>query len=485
MAAVPPTATSPLATIAWLQDDSTLHAQLPAAGGASHNLTFGVVDSPPRLKVGLSTGVRARPLDISRQPGVVERLVDEATACATAPGATHQQVIGHLARHLSGHGAWTPDPSEHRPDGLLALVGGAAFPLLAAAYDRRVPARREIPAWAAPVLALPDARTAAVRALGSPAASRPVIAALAGSLAPRTGPVDLTPLALARMSARTLDPDRLARLLTTPRPPGGDGAQPSPEPAEEDIRRGVRACRSWGPEVTAGVLTDALEHPEGIPTLLDLLAHWSMTSDQLRVRLPRRLDALRSLVHDHLPGDPDPAWRARRLLAEVFDDPQASEAVTPAGPARRPDPVLADPALPEPVAQPRSTRLAATRPLAPPTAQGPLARSGFTHPPHLRALDGATTGSLRLVLPRTPDELTAWGQQLGNCLADFGVAVSTGRSHLIGVEVDDRLRYCLEITPRGRVRQFLGTGNRPPAPEHHRATLELLRARGVARNGHR
>ena len=58
-------------------------------------------------------------------------------------------------------------------------------------------------------------------------------------------------------------------------------------------------------------------------------------------------------------------------------------------------------------------------------------------------------------------ELHRWGAQLHSCIGSFGPAVASGRSLLIGVERDDVLAYCAEVTPASRtIRQLHGSHNR-------------------------
>ena len=82
----------------------------------------------------------------------------------------------------------------------------------------------------------------------------------------------------------------------------------------------------------------------------------------------------------------------------------------------------------------------------------------------MRAFDGCVLdGDLELVLPRTPDELRAWGRMLGNCLGDFGAAVAEQRSVIVGVRQRGALVAAVELLPNLReVRQFLGVRNRVP-----------------------
>jgi hypothetical protein len=110
---------------------------------------------------------------------------------------------------------------------------------------------------------------------------------------------------------------------------------------------------------------------------------------------------------------------------------------------------------------------------APPT-HAPLCYSPATWALHGQRLDGR----LRLVLPRTAVELRRWGAQLHSCIGSFGPAVASGRSLLIGVERDDVLAYCAEVTPATRtVRQLHGSHNRSvPRPVEAALAARLLTA---------
>ncbi|MCU0270094.1 MAG: PcfJ domain-containing protein [Acidimicrobiales bacterium] len=113
-----------------------------------------------------------------------------------------------------------------------------------------------------------------------------------------------------------------------------------------------------------------------------------------------------------------------------------------------------------------------------PPVSAPRAPSPW--PPPL-GVHGRTVADLRLVEPRTEAELAAWGRLLGNCLATYAEAQAAGRSRLVGVERQGRLRYCLELTGDGTLRQFLGERNRPVPASDRRAVLDVLRACGVLR----
>ena len=95
------------------------------------------------------------------------------------------------------------------------------------------------------------------------------------------------------------------------------------------------------------------------------------------------------------------------------------------------------------------------------------------------ALDGLQVGTLTLVLPRTVGDLSHWGRVLDNCLADFGPSVAAGRSVVVAIERDRQLRYALELTPQGRLRQFTARANRRPREADRVAVLTALLEAGV------
>jgi hypothetical protein len=68
---------------------------------------------------------------------------------------------------------------------------------------------------------------------------------------------------------------------------------------------------------------------------------------------------------------------------------------------------------------------------------------------------------------------------LGNCLGSFGPAAAAGRSWLVGVETGDRLAYCLELSSKRAVRQFLAFRNRAVPTHHARRVLLYLAERHV------
>jgi hypothetical protein len=90
-----------------------------------------------------------------------------------------------------------------------------------------------------------------------------------------------------------------------------------------------------------------------------------------------------------------------------------------------------------------------------------------------------------MVLPRTGHELRWWGQRLRSCIGDFGPAVASGQSVLVGIEVDDVLTYCAEVAPAtATIRQALGRGNRPLPPEAAGALVRALVRAGLVDPAH-
>ncbi|NIR41581.1 MAG: hypothetical protein GWN79_26820, partial [Actinobacteria bacterium] len=79
----------------------------------------------------------------------------------------------------------------------------------------------------------------------------------------------------------------------------------------------------------------------------------------------------------------------------------------------------------------------------------------FDYPPTIEIAHGYRVGEHRLVLPRTPGDLTRWGRRLANCLADYAAVVGAGTSVVIGLEERGTLVAALELRD-GEVRQFVG-----------------------------
>ena len=70
--------------------------------------------------------------------------------------------------------------------------------------------------------------------------------------------------------------------------------------------------------------------------------------------------------------------------------------------------------------------------------------------------------------------------RLRNCLADYRSALATGRTWVIGVEVNGVLTGAIEVSPRTRrLRQAFGTANTRLPREIRREALVLLRGHGI------
>lgn len=460
-----------------------------------------------RATVALVLLAGRREVDVSIQPGLVASVV----------GREGDAVAGHLAAFAARHGAWSP--AEPAGAGLLDVVTGMTFPLLGAAIDRGASGLAEVPRWAAPVLAAPTARDAAQRAF-STRATRPVVAALAGGLVPgpapspdprascrtpagsggpqrpptpagrapggggthRGGPEavrppqppDLFPLALGLM-ATALTPDRLARVLAA----DGPDRRPVDWPDGEVVALGCRHTATWGEHRTERVLRDAAELADGPLLLAEALRLQGLVGHRAASRLPNRLEPLRDELRALLPTDPNP----HGLVAPPRRRPtRPARPATPpaAGPARRVVAPVVEPPPPTVDERRRAMwRAPATQGTAPPE-HVPL-----HHPPAVLVLAGVEVmgagGPLRLAVPRTGAELTAWGERLGNCVGGFAAAVNEGRSIVLGVEAGDRLAYCLEVRPDGGVRQFLAARNRPVPPADAAAVLAAVSATGLVR----
>lgn len=482
-----------------------------------------------RVRLGLVMPSIDRVVDVSVAPSTaVARLDDAARRAGVAPQAAHRAARRSLEGAAERAGAWRPPGGV----GLLTAMGGVAFPLLGAAYERGAKALDEVPRWAAAALAAPTARAAAEVAFGA-GATRPLVAALASAVVTTVdaapGPIGLWPLGLAMIGAGALDPDRLARVLRE--------AAASPPPTEvlsvDEVCTGRIVMAALGPDPAMSVLLEATRPPAGRTQLCDLLALWPVVGHRLPLRRPSRLPALldlcrsvaasdrhpsahrpvgtpnaRSQVHGRPPPDASEEWPGgaggpttatpspRAAAARARRDASrgtAGGAATAPRPNRRSEsgtgsitPVAApltgfrvDDRRPwTPVDRPQQIRRALDAPAAPGPARAPQA-GALPLPRFLASVDGAEVGGVKLALPRSVAELERWSRRLRNCLDTYGPAVATGASHLLGVFVDGELRGCVELAPNREVRQALGPANRPLGPVKRQAVMGLLVERQV------
>lgn len=446
----------------------------PASAGApcaptGTSFRFAVADG--RLRVALALFPTDRTIDVSLQPDIFRQVLPVGDG-SCAPGSAGAVVTGWIVSLLDGTGAWRPDDPEGA--GLLATVGGAALPLLGLAYDRGAAALREVPRWAAPALAGRTPGEGARSAFGD-RSTRAVARSLAEGLVdphpvppsgvtpivddgPSTGRVGLLRLAVALMAGRVCEPDRLARLLCCP----GPSHPPDRWPGGERLAAGRAVADRLGPAGAERLLSETVARADG-PALLDEICR--IAPGVLHLLPPRpahRLDALRDECRGLLPTDPDPGSGGWCRLPTRTAAGTAAVARPPAtrdrSAARRRTPPTAPPVDDPPAPPPDPRRRARVAPAAPAVDAG----ARLVPPAGAAVLQGAEVGhDARILVPRSGDELAAWGRSLQNCIGSFGPSVAAGRSLLFGVEVGGVLSYCLELAPDGTVRQFLGGRNRP------------------------
>jgi hypothetical protein len=433
------------------------------AGTSGPTTVFHLAVRDDRLKISLALLPTSRTIDVSLQPGVLGQVLPVGTG-PSAPGTAGATVAGWVTSLVGTSYSWRPsDPAGLGP---VATVGGAVLPLLGNAYDRGASTLTEIPRWAAPVLSgatpLDAVRTGFGRA-GTRAVARALVGGLVAAAAgppagatrlgrDRAGRVALFRVAAALMGEGTLEPDRLARVLSTDGP-----AHPQEQwPDSERIAVGRAVAKRLGPVGAERLLIDAVSSVDGPTVLADVCRLFSSVSDRLPNRPAHRLEELRDECRALLPIDPDPVaggWSRHRLSPSTIRRQPVAGAPTPQS---RVAIAGGGPVAARPIAAARTH--ARVAPAAPTIGIAP--NEPLVYPPSLAAVHGDDTGSgLRLVLPRTTSELVAWGRRLHSCVGSFGSAVAAGLSVLVGVERDGTLRYCIEVAPDRTVRQFLGERN--------------------------
>lgn len=458
---------------------------MPTAGVIDHNFvdrrhTFDVhVDGrrvlaftprDRRVRVGLVVQSIDREVDISVSPGVAVHALRHA---ARETSATTEQAEAAARRALTG-AADTARAWPGRADcSLSACLGGAAFPVLAAAYDQGAGSLDEMPRWAAPILAGHSARDAAVAAFGSDV-TRPVIAAFASSLTRDPGaPVDLTRLVLALIGRFILQPDQLAAVLRL------DGAAWAPDvlPPRQAVTDGQAATQRWGTRRTTRYLEQAITVDGGRTLLLDSIRFATDLGAHAPRRLPSNLEDLHLLYRSRMVSDAA-SGRDRHPTSHTGRRAQRRA-------PRRPDPLPParwDLEFVPPAPAPAEVEHVAYPLLLPPPAPRASSVTASTTVPTPRWLGGAhdvTFGRFRVVLPRTCGDLDRWASLLRNCLDTYAPAAAAGRSHLIGIERSGNLAYVVEVTPTRSIRQFSGQGNRAPTRTDHDDVVSFLRSRHI------
>jgi hypothetical protein len=469
------------AGLLWWEDDSPL--------GPRAHATFADSGTGIRLErrdggvcCSLTFRSGAMAVDVSIQPGAVVR---------TSDGLARERCIDphRWGAVLAGRAArWAGvDPADTcgsvQQTALLRTMTVITHPLLGRAVADGVEPLAEIPRWASPVLRATDG-TAAARALAGREATRRVARSLMASLAPgshdrggTTAPmIDLGPLSLAVIGAGLVSADELATVLDERGP-----MRLSVElPSVDDVAACRRGLAVLPPPRRVTLLRDAARADDP-SSLIDVMHHLWWARDRVEHPLPGRITDLRRVCAQQVPvlGAP---------LARVID---AEPPAAPRRPARsrRPEagPTPAPP--PEPAAGPDGPVVPPPprRPAPPPvggafSAPSPNGNhpSHWTTPSALRPIDGLTVGGLRLIVPRSTNELRRWGDALHNCLADYAGASSRGESWLVAIERDDTVIGCVEIVPATRrIRQALGPRNRPLPADVATTVVRVLERHGI------
>lgn len=402
-----------------------------------------------RVRVGLVMQPLGRLVDVSIQPAAAcETLRSVGHRTFTNPETVDDAAREALATARARCASWAPSAEAS----VLAGFGGAAFPLLAAAYEQGATPVRDVPRWAEPIVAARTVREGAAAAFGA-RATRTVVRALVDAIRPDArAEIDFTNLVLALIARDVLEPDCLARVLRADRVP--HPAEHLPDPSTLLAAR--RTVSGWGPIRTERVLLDAAAAPDGLKVLLDTIRYIQQLRGHGPATLPNRLADL----HD--------VHRTRVASAPRTEPPPEPRRV----PARR-APVPAQPQRPR------------HQLWAPPTDL-PSVAAGTPLPstPVVQALDGCTAGDLTFIVPRTAGDLSRWGRILSNCIGGFGPAVAAGRTTIIGIERANTLVFAIEIGPNGAIHQFAGQANRAPTNTIRRATVRTLLGAGVVTREH-
>lgn len=390
----------------------------------------------PKVSMALLGGRRC--IDVSTQPGTVPTLLRrEARTRREDPN----RWCSGVARVVFDRApAWAVDDlTEGDRDDLDALLASLPFPLVRLTRREGAGPMPHVPRWAEAALRADSARQA-VRSLFGERGTRGMARALPlglmpGRRAPAEAAPDLRPLGLAVSLAPHLEAGRLATLLA-----GTDHWLPPQHwPSDHDLRELRRLWRVADPATATALALDAVGVDDGIARLrwaLAVLEPLASVSDLTLARTVGELErqAVRTAPPAPAPAPAPPRPRDRDPL------PAAPLRAPRAGPGDRPAP------------------------------EG----HPFGYPPTVAVAHGYRIGEHRLVLPRTPSELTRWARRLSNCLADYATAVGDGASVVLGLEERGVLVAALELRA-GRVRQFVGIANARPTPRQREVVTQMLR----------
>ncbi len=421
-----------------------------------------------RLRLGLPFLDGARVVDVSIQPGVwIDHVRTVAARADARPNEWVDRVRADLVAAGDDAGWWRASALDGVDAVGVALR--AAWPLLRGDPDRERTAAgspiREVPRWAATLLHGPDVTSGARRLLGR-RANRPVVRAIAELLADPEGGVDWWPLALAATAAR-VEGDHLVRLLR------GASSEGSMRPSVDDVSLLEVTLASAAPGDVVRLTTtpdgaDAAEHAHRVLVALD---GWRRCGGRTSA-LPPSVELVERRVTSTLGdtvGQAGPTVRRRRVrTARRSVDEVAAPIVPPAEEL----PSLRPVAEPEPPAAPGWARPRYAPTVAPEDEVELPDR--FDHPRMARRLHLLRDGDLTLRLPDGPRQLTAWGDELRNCLDTYAPAIATGRTIVLGVTLDDRLVGAVELDASLHVHQLLGSANRRLPTATERAVITLL-----------
>ncbi|MBD2309827.1 PcfJ domain-containing protein [Chroococcidiopsis sp. FACHB-1243] len=95
----------------------------------------------------------------------------------------------------------------------------------------------------------------------------------------------------------------------------------------------------------------------------------------------------------------------------------------------------------------------------------------------LGKLDGMAVNGLVFVVPRTARMLIEWGNALNICIGSYADKAIKRHCYLLGVMAEAELKYAIEIDRQGRIVQFSGRRNSPPAAQDRAAVEAFLRPR--------
>jgi hypothetical protein len=388
-----------------------------------------------RARVDLVLLGGTRRVDVSVQPSAADGVVRaRARRCGHDPNGWAGALAVAVAADARTWGCWADAGGA---TDLVRTLGGLAHPLLGLAYDAGADRVEEVPRWAAPALAAATVAEGAAALVGGRRATRAVVRSFGTWLA-RPGWAWWTlALVVASAAAEALEPDDLARTLTTDGRPPSLRAASAPAPA--DVRELTAALRRVGPSRARPLVHDAASSG-GERRLADALRLLGDVDDDVPRPLPTTVAALEAACLRAAAVDPGP----------------------PPAPPSPPRPAAPAPTPPTP---PPPVRATLTVPLRAPATAAPRPPAATRLRPSALAqrLAGTTAdGRYDVVLPRTAGELTTWGRLLGNCLGDFAAAVAAGETVVAGVRDRSTLIGALEVRD-GRLVQLLGHRNRPVA----------------------